>query len=89
VVLVTGLATPNDMKGYVKDGTVKSVILWNTIDLGYLTVRVAEALATGKLKAGDKTFEAGRLGTRQIEGDQVLLGKILVFTKENIDQFDF
>jgi ABC-type sugar transport system substrate-binding protein len=89
VVLVTGLATPNDMKGYVKDGTVKSVVLWNTIDLGYLTVRVAEALATGKLKAGDKTFEAGRLGTRQIEGDQVLLGKILVFTKENIDQFDF
>jgi len=88
-VLVTGLATPNDMKAYVKDGTVKSVILWNTIDLGYLTVRAGEALVSGKLKAGDKTFEAGRLGTKKIDGDQILLGQILVFTKENIDQFDF
>ena len=51
-VLVTGLSTPNDMRSYVMDGTVKSVILWNTIDLGYLTVRVADALAAGKLKTG-------------------------------------
>ena len=58
-VLVTGLSTPNDMKSYVKDGTVKSVILWNTQDLGYLTVYAAEALATGKLKAGATTFHAG------------------------------
>lgn len=88
-VLVTGLATPNDMKAYVKDGTVKSVILWNTKDLGYLTIRAAAALAEGKLKAGDTTFEAGRLGTKKIEGDHILLGKILVFTKDNIDEFDF
>lgn len=88
-VLVTGLATPNDMKAYVHDGTVKSVVLWNTIDLGYLTVRAAEAIATGKLKAGATSFDAGRLGTKTVEGDQILLGKILVFTKDTIDQFDF
>jgi len=88
-VLVTGLATPNDMKAYVKDGTVKSVILWNTIDLGYLTIQAAHALATDKLKPGAKDLPAGRLGTKSIEGDQILLGKILVFTKDNIDQFDF
>jgi rhamnose transport system substrate-binding protein len=88
-VLVTGLATPNDMKAYVHDGTVRSVILWNTMDLGYLTVRAAEAIASGKLKAGETTFDAGRLGSKKIEGDQILLGKILVFTKDNIDQFDF
>ncbi len=88
-VLVTGLATPNDMKAYVKGGTVKSVILWNTIDLGYLTIHAAEALATGKLKSGATTLKAGRLGTVTIEGDQIMLGKILVFTKDNIDQFDF
>lgn len=88
-VLVTGLATPNDMKSYVKDGTAKSVILWNTVDLGYLTVHAAEAIATGKLKAGATTFKAGRLGDIKIDGDQILLGKILVFTKDNIDQYDF
>lgn len=88
-VMVTGLATPNDMKQYVKDGTVKSVVLWNTQDLGYLTVHVAEALATGKLKEGDTSIKAGRLGEKKIAGDQVLLGDILVFTKDNIDQYDF
>jgi ABC-type sugar transport system substrate-binding protein len=88
-VLVTGLSTPNDMKSYVKQGAVKSVVLWNTEDLGYLTVRVAEALATGKLKEGDTTFDAGRLGTRQVEGDHVLLGEVLVFNQDNIDQYDF
>src|SRR5205814_10120451 len=60
-MLVTGLGTPNSMKAYVKDGTVRSVILWNTVDLGYLTAYVAEALANGKLKVGETTFKAGRL----------------------------
>lgn len=88
-VLVTGLATPNDMRAYVKDGTVKSVILWNTMDLGYLTIHAAAALASGTLRQGDTSFNAGRLGTKKIEGDHILLGKIQVFTKDNIDQFDF
>jgi len=88
-VQVTGLSTPNDMKAYVMDGTVKSVILWNTMDLGYLTVQTANALANGKLKPGDTTLNAGRLGERKIAGDNVLLGNIMVFTKENIEKFDF
>ncbi|MBP85244.1 MAG: secreted solute-binding lipoprotein [Planctomycetaceae bacterium] len=88
-ILVTGLSTPNDMKDFVHNGTVKSVVLWNTIDLGYLTVYVAEALATGKLTAGDTSFTAGRLGEKPIESDNVILGDIIVFTKENIDEYDF
>jgi len=88
-VLVTGLATPNDMRAYVKDGTVKSVILWNTVDLGYLTVQTARAVVDGTLTKESKTLKAGRLGERRIEGDNVLLGNILVFTKENIDEYEF
>jgi len=88
-VLVTGLSTPNDMREFVKDGTVNSVVLWNTLDLGYLTVRAAEALAKGNLKPGATSFEAGKLGSRKLAGDNVLLGNILVFTKDNIDQYKF
>lgn len=88
-ILVTGLSTPNDMKKFVHSGTVKSVVLWNTVDLGYLTIYVAEALATGKLVEGAASFTAGRLGERKIAGDNVLLGDILVFTKDNIDDYDF
>lgn len=88
-ILVTGLSTPNDMKSFVEKGTVKTVVLWNTVDLGYLTVYVANALANGKLAPGVTTFQAGRLGELKVEGDNVLLGDILRFNSENIDDFDF
>ncbi len=88
-VLVTGLSTPNDMKAFVHRGTVKSVVLWNTVDLGYLTVYAAEALASGELKPGASAFTAGRLGEKTIAADHILLGDIIIFTKENIDQYDF
>ena len=41
------------------------------------------------LKTGDTSFKAGSLGTFEIKGDNILLGKPFVFTKDNIDQFDF
>jgi ABC-type sugar transport system substrate-binding protein len=88
-VLVTGLSTPNDMKTYVKEDVVKSVILWNTKDLGYLTVFAARELVDGKLKAGSTTVAAGRLGEKKVVGDNVMLGGTITFNKENIDQFDF
>jgi ABC-type sugar transport system substrate-binding protein len=88
-ILVTGLSTPNDMKRFVHAGTVRSVVLWNTVDLGYLTIRAAAALARGELKPGMERWDAGRLGVRPVQDDEILLGDILVFTKANIDQFDF
>jgi rhamnose transport system permease protein len=88
-VLVTGLSTPNDMRTYVNDGVVKSVILWNTKDLGYLTVFAARALVDGDLKSGSSTIEAGRLGEKKVVGDNVMLGGTITFTKANIGQFDF
>lgn len=88
-VLVTGLSTPNEMKPYVLGGTVKSVILWNTQDLGYLTVYAGEAVATGKLKPGMTSFHAGRLGDVKIAGDNILLGKLLIFNKDNIGKYNF
>jgi len=88
-ILVTGLSTPKDMQPYVKGGEVKTVVLWNTLDLGYLTVYAAAAIRSGTLKPGATEFTAGRLGKKQISGDQILLGDVLLFTKDNIDQFDF
>ncbi len=88
-ILVTGLSLPSDMRKFVDNGTVKSVLLWNTIDLGYLTIYVAEAVATGKLNEGDASVIAGRLGELKIVGDNVILGDVMVFTKENIDRYEF
>jgi rhamnose transport system substrate-binding protein len=88
-VMVTGLSLPSDMKPYVDDGTVKSVVLWSTKDLGYLTVRTAHDLAAGKLKPSDKSVNGGRLKAKPIKGDSVILGDPIIFTKANIDKYDF
>jgi len=87
-VACTGLATPQPMKPFVDQGVVKTVVLWNAVDLGYLTVYAADALAHGKLKSGT-TLDAGRLGKKVVSGDMVLLGKPTLFTKSNIGQFNF
>ena len=88
-VKVIGLGLPNDSKRFVHDGITDAVILWNTMDLGYLTVHAAKQLADGQLKADSKSMVGGKLGEIQIEDQNLLLGKPFVFTKQNIDQFDF
>jgi len=88
-VKVIGLGLPNENKRYVKEGVTDSVILWNTDHLGYLTAYAAVALARDQLKPGATSFHAGALGDFQVVGDNILLGRPFIFTKDNIDQFNF
>jgi ABC-type sugar transport system substrate-binding protein len=89
-VAVVGLATPNAMKPYVNADCVKSVVLWNPVDLGYAAVHVARAAVDGKLQPGAADVAAGKLGNLKIvNGSEVLLGPPFIYTKENINDFDF
>jgi len=88
-VKVLGLGLPSENKAYVKEGVTQAVILWNVEQLGYLSVMAGAAVAKGELVAGAKEFNAGKLGKIEVVGDNIVLGKPFVFTKENIDQFDF
>ena len=88
-VKVTGLSLPNMSKPYIKAGVADSIVLWNTGDLGYLTVYAANALTKGDLKRGDNKITAGRLGQIEVVDDEVRLGQPFIFNKENIDRFNF
>jgi rhamnose transport system permease protein len=88
-VNVIGLSLPNMNKPYVHDGWVQTVVLWNTKDLGYLTVLAGSLLTQNKISSTTSSFEAGRLGTIQIRGSEIILGAPVMFTKANIDRFDF
>jgi rhamnose transport system substrate-binding protein len=88
-VKVTGLSLPNMCKPYVNAGVIESIVLWNTLDLGYLTVYAAKAVRSGELKRGDKELSAGRLGKIGVEGDEVRLGAPFIFNKANIERFNF
>jgi rhamnose transport system substrate-binding protein len=97
-VFVTGLGTPNQMREYVKNGAAPQFALWNPLDLGYLSVYVLNALATGEIKGkeGEK-FKAGRLGEYTIQNDtsstdlglNVLYGSPFIYKADNIDNFNW
>jgi rhamnose transport system substrate-binding protein len=90
-VQLTGLGTPDSMKKYVSDGTVKAFELWNPANLGYLAGYAAADLASGTLKVTQgATFKAGKLGSFTIGADNtVLLGPPTVFSSANINNFNF
>jgi rhamnose transport system substrate-binding protein len=90
-VLLTGLGTPDSLKKYVADGTIKAFELWNPANLGYLAGYAAVAFASGQINGTQgQTFSAGKLGTFTIGADKtVLLGPPFVFNASNINNFNF
>ncbi|MEP6731720.1 MAG: substrate-binding domain-containing protein [bacterium] len=88
-VKVTGLSLPNMCRSYIKSGIIESIVLWNTMDLGALAVRTAQAVSNGELRPGATTLDSGRLGKVIVVGDEVRLGAPFIFNKSNIDRFDF
>ena len=90
-VKLTGLGTPNQMRQFVKDGTVTEFALWNPVELGYLAGYAAAALASGQISGKEgETLKAGKLGERQIgKNGEIILGPPTNFNADNIDDFDF
>ncbi len=88
-VKVIGLSLPNINKPYVHGGIVQTVVLWDTRNLGYLTVYAGALLAGDRLASGASRVEAGRLGALEVRGREIVLGPPLMFTRENIDKYDF
>ena len=86
-VYVTGLSLPSEMREYVKDGTVEQFVLWNPVDLGYLTIQVAKRLHAGNLNNGVQ--DMGRLKKIEVRDGEVILGPPVIFNRENIDDHRF
>lgn len=89
-VFTVGGGTPTAMAPYLKDGSSSASVLWDVEALGYLTVWAGQQLAQGK--AFEPSFDVGTkiIGASYDQADKtILLGKPMVFTKDNVDQFDY
>ncbi len=88
-VFVTGLGLPSEMAGHVKSGAVKSFAIWNPIDLGYASVRIAHALVKGQAKAqpGEK-IGMGRVGTATLDKDnEAAMAEPFTYDASNVEKF--
>ncbi len=86
---VIGLSLPSICKPYIHSGVVQAIVLWNTRDLGYLTVYAGWLDSQKKIPAAAATISAGRLGQLEKRGDEIILGTPLLIDRNNIDHLNF
>jgi rhamnose transport system substrate-binding protein len=86
---VIGLSLPTICKPYIHGGSVQSIVLWNTRDLGYLTVYAGWLDAHHKIEPSARSVSVGRLGRLTVRGSEIVLGTPLIINKANIDRLDF
>jgi rhamnose transport system substrate-binding protein len=84
-VAVTGITDPNSIRPFILDGTVKSVVLWNPISLGYLTGwGVIQELEHKPFKA-ENTVPGLKQKVKYFpKTHTLLLGNPMVITKANV-----
>ena len=87
-IYATGIGLPSSMKPFVESGSCTKFALWDPVDLGYLSVYVAHHLKT-KGELADGTYDFGRIKGVVVKDGEAILGPPIVFTKENIANYNF
>ena len=91
-VKVTGLGLPSEMRGFIKDGTVKAFQLWSPYNEGWLAVHFAIGVLNGSVKNEvGGTFEVPTLGKITIVEKNAMntQAELTTFDASNIDKFNF
>lgn len=86
-VKIVGLSSPNSMKEYIHEGVTENITLWSPKKLGYLTVALAKNLLDGQPPIHQQ--EIPDVGSVKVKDNIVTMGEPIIFTKENVDQYDF
>ena len=91
-VHLTGLGTPNQMRPFIKDGTVKAFQLWSPYNEGLLAAYFAAGVKNGTIKNEvGQSFDVPGLGKVAIGPHNVIntQADLTTFDASNIDKFNF
>ncbi|NLJ40613.1 MAG: substrate-binding domain-containing protein [Clostridiales bacterium] len=87
-IYACGQSTPNLAKPVFESGAAKSAVLWDPGDWAAFATTIAINLVEGiEIPEGNANIDGFPDATR--EGDHVYFWKTLVFTEDNVDEFDF
>jgi len=88
-IAIAGLSTPNLMRRYIQDGTVRTITLWDPGKLGRLTAAIGAMMLRHETPYdGMDVPGVGTIGVFP-ESHKIVMGSPLDFTRENIDQYAF
>lgn len=89
-VAVIGYGSPETAKPFIKSGVMKESILWNPVDLGYLTVWAMVQAAKGKKFQASNQVPGLKNSIKWDPTTKVLLlGPPLIINAQNVDNFNF
>jgi ABC-type sugar transport system substrate-binding protein len=88
-IAIAGLSTPNLMRHYIEDKTVKTITLWDPGKLGKLTASVAAMML--RRETPHDGMDVPGVGQIRVfpETRKIVMGSPLDFTRENISQYWF
>ncbi len=101
-IIITGFATPSSMREYIHDGTIEQFGLWDCGLQGAMGAYLAYWLAMGNTFSVGDSIDIPTIGKVKVESNDiqgyknapsntgiVLLPERVVFTKDNVDDYDF
>ncbi|MFC9849139.1 substrate-binding domain-containing protein [Streptomyces sp. NPDC060223] len=87
-VFVTGTSDPASIRQYVKSGVIPCSPLWDETKEGELVMHVARLAYDNKI-GPNSTFTAGDLGSFTAKDGVITFSEPLIFTKNNIDDYQW
>lgn len=101
-IIITGFATPSSMREYIKDDTIEAFGLWDCGLQGAMGAYIGYWLAAGNSFSVGDSIDIPTVGSVKVEKNEiqgyknapsdtgiVLLPERVVFTKANVDDYDF
>lgn len=90
-IVLTGLATPNQLKAAVEKGVVTKFQLWSPADMGEIAAHLGAGLHAKKVTADEgKSFDVPGMGAKSFSAKGIVYaGPLVTFDKANIAKFDF
>ncbi len=88
-IALVSTAVPLQAGEYIREGYMDAGMAWRPADAGYVTCEIALRMLKGEPIEAGMSFDKDGYANMRLEGNMLLADAPLVFTKDNIDDYNF